>query len=358
MRLSVQINLLARNSNARKLLSVIFIALLILAQLSSGVILAQSKSKSDTFKPLADIPAQAEKVETGIFAINLYDLDASSNTYSLDFYVWFKWKGELDPTANLEYTNGVNDSDTTSVPVYEKPEKLPDGRFYQALRVEGRFVQPFSFARYPLDQQNITVSLEDSLYTIDQIVYVADNKQSGYSSVISIPGWEIRSSNLSSLAHEYATNFGDSRLGNTTQYSYSVLQYSLTVSRPISFFIWKLLLPLVIVIAASWGALLLKPQYVDSRIALSVTALLTTVFLQQSYSATLPNISYLVLLDKIYALAYLLIVVSILEVIVTADLIKNERPESYARVVQLDHTLLAIQIVVFVVGVALLILLP
>jgi hypothetical protein len=349
---------ITKNSTTRKLLiSVFFVALLaLLTQVGSRVrVLAQHQTKSDTFKQLSDIPAQSQQVETGIFVMNLYDLDISSNTCSLDFYVWFKWKGNIDPTPNLEYFNGVSDSNTTSVPLYKKPEKLSDGRFYQAMRVEGRFVQPFALAKYPLDQQNLTIWLENSVYTVDQMVYVADNKQSGYSSKILIPGWEIQVADVSSLVHEYTTNFGDPRLGDITQYS--ILQYSLTISRPMSFFVWKLLLPLVIVVAASWGALLLKPQYVDSRIALSVTTLLTTVFLQQSYSSTLPNIGYLVLLDKVYALAYVLITISILEAIVTADWVKDEKPESYARVVRLDRTLLAIQIVVFVGGVGLLLLL-
>jgi len=346
----------AKNSTTRKLLiSVLFIVLLVLSvQLSSGIkVSAQSEAKSDTFKPLSTISAQSEKVEVGIFAMNLYDLDIASNTYALDFYVWFKWKGEIDPTASLEYANGVNDWDATSIPDSQKPERLPDGSFYQSVRFEGRFVQPFAFARYPLDQQSITVSLEDSLHTTDQLVYIADEKQSGYSSRMSIPGWEIQRADISSLVHEYTTNFGDSTLGSKAQYP--VLQYSLTVSRPTSFFVWKLLLPLVIVVAASWGTLLLKPQYVDSRIALSVTALLTTVFLQQSYSSTLPNIGYLVLLDKIYSIAYLIITLSILEAIVTADWIKDELPESYARAIRLDHLLLAIQTVVFSGGIVLLI---
>jgi hypothetical protein len=56
-------------SKTRKLLlSALFIALLALSvQLNSGVrVLAQSAAKSDSFKPLTNIPAQAEQVETGI----------------------------------------------------------------------------------------------------------------------------------------------------------------------------------------------------------------------------------------------------------------------------------------------------
>lgn len=357
MKFFTHTHLFLQNSTARKLLiSAFCVALLtLLTQIGVGAS-EQSAAKSDTLKPLTDIPAKAEQVETGVFAMNLYNLDPASNTYYLDFYIWFKWKGEIDPTANLEYTNGVDDWGAISTPAYEEPEKLPDGRLYQTLRVEGRFVEPFALSRYPLDQQNLKVAIENSVYTTDELVYVADKEQSGYSESLSIPGWKIRGFDLSNLVREYTTNFGDDRMGDTTQYS--SVQYSLNVSRPVSFFIWKLLLPLIIVVAASWGALLLNPQHVDSRIILPVTALLTTVFLQQSYSSALPDVGYLVLLDKIYAIAYVLIVISILEAILTADLIKSDKLESQAQVVRLDRLVLAIQSTVLIVGIGLVILLP
>lgn len=316
---------------------------------------AQSETSYGSLTPLEAVPNTAEKVETGILAMNLYNLDTSSNTYSLDFYAWFKWKGKIDPTANLEYTNGVEDWGFTSVPAYEQPEKLPDGSFYQILRVEGRFVQPFALARYPLDQQRLRIFLENSVYTADQLVYVEDKTSSGFSEELSVPGWQIQGFSLESLVRKYSTNFGDTRLETANQYS--TLLYSLVINRPVSFFIWKLLFPLIIVVVASWGALLLNPQQVDSRIILPVTALLTTVFLQQSYSSALPDVGYLVLLDKIYAIAYFLIVISILEAIITADWISSSDSNSLKKVFQLDRAVLIIQAIVLVCGIGLLILL-
>lgn len=125
--------------------------------------------------------------------------------------------------------------------------------------------------------------------------------------------------------------------------------------RQLNYFIWKLLLPLIIVLAAGWGALWLHPSYVESRIAIPITALLTIVFLQQSYSAALPEVSYLVLLDKIYALAYLLVIATIMETIVTADWIETQQPEAIARVQKLDRSFLVAQCTILIVGVFLLI---
>jgi hypothetical protein len=323
--------------------------LIILIQLG----IPKSTNNDQKLTLLKEIPSQAQQVETGIYIMNLYDLNASSNTYYADFYVWFKWKGKIDPIENVEFANGVEDWGKVLTPVYEEIQTLPDGSFYQALRLEGRFTQPLSFQNYPLDRENLNILLENSVYTVEQLVYVADKKQSGYSDSLNLPGWIIQDFQLLSLVRKYNTNFGDIRLTNATQHS--VLKYSLNISRPVSFFLWKLLLPLVIVIATGWGSLLLNPENIDSRITLPVTALLTAVFLQQSYSASLPEVGYLVLLDKIYVITYVLIFISIIEAIVTAEWIKEENPENYSRITQLDHLLLGFQIFTFGITIFLLI---
>lgn len=320
--------------------------------------LAQSPDAphAPTYQALSEIPPTAQQVQTGLYTMNLYNLDPSSNTYYLDFYIWLKWKGDLDPLTNLEFVNGVEDWGATLVPAYEEPEVLPDGSFYQIFRVESRFVQPFALARYPMDEQRLTVSIENSVYTAKELVYVVDATDSGFTPELAIPGWKIRDYELQSLLHRYGSQFGDPRIGEEDS-AYSTLQYQLRISRPLSFFIWKLLLPLVIVLISGWGALLLHPSFVDSRILMPVTALLTIVFLQQSYSASLPDVGYLVLLDKIYALAYVLIISAIMEAIFTADRAHNGKPEDLQAVARIDRSFLIGQTALLTLGVLLLIML-
>jgi hypothetical protein len=349
-----QAHLLNRSSRIRRFIVLLVITALFLVLLQLVFSFFDQSDSSSDLRPLAEIPAQAEQVETGIFAMNLYDIDAARNTYYLDFYLWFKWQGDIDPTGSLELANGVEDWGVSSVPVYEEPEELPDGSFYQAWRVEGRFVQPLILERYPLDRHNLNTLVENSVYTTDQLVYVADAKESGFSDTLAVPDWEIQGFEVASLVRQYTTNFGDPRIGDEAQHS--VFQYSLKIARPVSFFLWKLLLPLIIVVATSWGSLLLNPQHIDSRIGLPVTGLLTAVFLQESYSSNLPDVGYLVLLDRIYAVAYILIFISILEAIVTAEWINDERPDGYQQAIQLDRLLLKAQTAVLLVGIVLIIL--
>jgi hypothetical protein len=325
---------------------------LVLRLLTDLPVTDATSQNSLSLKPLGEPPANSQVVKTGIFVTKLYDLNTTTNTFYADFYIWFRWRGDIDPLANLEFMNAVEEWGMTLTPAYEEPKTLPDGSLYQMLTVESRFVHPFSLVRYPLDRQKLGIQLENTVETVDSLVYVADNDGSGVADNITAPGWKFSGHQLQNLVHEYPTQFGDP----TAKYNYSALRYELPIFRPVSFFIWKLLLPLLVVILATWGALLLKPNYPDSRIIIPVTALLTIVFLQQSYSATLPEVGYLVLLDKIYVLAYLLAIATLMEVIVTADWIQSRKPKDYARAIALDRTLLVGQFLALIAGVTILIL--
>lgn len=314
----------------------------------------QPQVKTAHLKPLTEIPTTAQKVETGFYPVNLYELDVASNTYYVDTYIWFKWKGDLDPIASLEFPNAVEEWGMSMQKAYEEPQKQSDGSFYQVMRVEGRFFVPFTLTKYPLDEQQLEIVIENSIYTYNDLVYVADRIDSGFADTLALPGWNIATWKIESLLHEYSTKFGE-KSNTKGNLPYSSLQYQLLISRPINYFIWKLLLPLVIVLVSSWCALLLHPSYVDARTSMSSTALLTTVFLQQSYSDTLPEVGYLVLLDKIYALSYLLIIAAIIETIITAGWANSGKQEDYERVIRLDRPFLIAQFTVLIVGVFLLI---
>jgi hypothetical protein len=346
---------LSQDSLARRLLIIglCIAALVLFLRLGSDRLFSSSdRDRVQSLKPLGDIPAKAQQVQTGFYATKVYELNTTSNTFYADFYIWFRWEGEIDPLANLEFINAVEEWGMSNVPAYEEPRELPDGSSYQMLRVEGRFVHPFELTRYPLDRQLLGIQIENTVETFDRLVYVADTKGSGIEENIVAPGWKFGGYQLQNLRHDYPTQFGDP----TAQYSYSALRYEMPIFRPISFFIWKLLLPLIVVLVATWGGLLLKPSYPDSRIIIPVTALLTIVFLQQSYSANLPEVGYLVLLDKIYVLAYLLVIAALMEAIVTADWVQTGKPEDYARVIKLDRILLIGQLIFLIVGVAILVL--
>lgn len=263
-----------------------------------------------TYTPVETPPESAQKVTVGFYPISVYQLDMASSTYYLEAYMWMRWTGDIDPTVSVQFSNMVEEWNRERANLLAEPEILADGSSYQIMRVEGRFVQPFSLADYPLDRQNLSIMVQDS-NGADVVSYVIDTKDSGIGDSLEIPGWKLRGWSSQVYTHAYGTGFGSEAEPSV----YSAAQFSIEISRPLSFFYWKLLHPLFIVLGAALASLLIRPQNLDVRTALPAGALLTAIFLQKSYSDGLPDLGYLILMDKIYLAAYALIALTLVRAI-------------------------------------------
>lgn len=299
--------------------------------------------------------AEPEKVLTGVYLMNLYDLNLDENSFYADFYVWFKWKGEIDPTA-IEFVNMVEKWGMTKEPFEDSIILLDGGWKYQGFRVEGRFFHPFELERFPLDKHPLEIHLEHPDYPSNALVFVKDttSKPVFYRPELTLAGWKLLGADLLSQSHNYHTDFGNPDYPAT---NFSDFVFRFTITRPVSYFVLKLLLPLTIVIFAALGALLFFPSYVDARISLPVGSLLTAVFLQQSYADALPDVGYMVLMDKIYLLAYGLIAAVMFQSIVTGNKLQIYKKKNLDlnRLKRRERKMAAIFMGLYLLGVVLLV---
>jgi len=315
------------------------LALLMMANTPSA-----NETKKGAFTPIDQPPPSAQQVIVGFYPISIYELDMSSNTYYIDTYMWMKWNGEIDPTATVEFTNMVAEWDKLQENLNENPIQKPDGSKYQIMRVEGRFVQPFNLTNYPLDEQQLSIMIEDTVNGVDTLSYLIDEDQTGIGQTLQIPGWKMKDWTSQAFAHDYGTQFGDESGAST----YSALQFNINISRPLSFFYWKLLFPLFVVLASGMAALFLNAGNIDSRASLPVGALLTAVFLQKTYSDGLPDLGYLILMDKIYLVAYALIVITLVRVITVYGKAHTADEKTIAGIHATDRVLMVLQMLVFI----------
>lgn len=299
--------------------------------------------------------AEPEKVLTGVYLMNLYDLNLDENSFYADFYIWFKWKGEIDPTG-FEFVNMVEKWSMTQVPFEDTIIQLNGGWKYQGFRVEGRFFHPFELQRFPLDKHPLEIHLEHPDYPAGQLVFVKDTTSSPvfYRPELNLAGWEVLGADLLTKTHNYRTDFGNP---DNPAINFSDFVFRFTITRPVSYFVLKLLLPLTIVIFAALGALLFFPSYVDARISLPVGSLLTAVFLQQGYVDALPDVGYMVLMDKIYLLAYALIAAVMFQLILTGNRLQRFKKKEIDlnRLKKKEHRMAAFFIATYLIGVLLLV---
>jgi len=256
-------------------------------------------------------PAEPDVVRVGGLINDIQQLDLQSHSYNVDMYIWFKWTNpDIDPSRSFEFLNAFELWGHILTYESNKPEVLPDGTLYQVLRNQGKFNTKLPLEKYPFDTQHLQVVLEDSHAASDEIVYIPDTPDAvAKSKDLLIPGWNVDDPSLTVVDNRYDSNFGDPRFAGDITYSRAT--FDLAVSRPKGTYALKLLLPMLLVALTSTMALLVHPRYVEGRIGIGITALLTLVALQITSNSSLPEVDYLILLDKIYIASYAFVVLTL-----------------------------------------------
>lgn len=288
--------------------------------------------------PLA-LPAQAradtgaDKVIVGAYIKDIQDIDLQSESFTLDFYLWFRWKNPaINPASTVETmtSNGFQNTTTSSTggvvgkPLYDAPVDLPDGYKYQVLRFQGVFSRKLLLQEYPFDTQTLRVALKDERSDVRKLNYVVDKKpiSMNKSLLISIPGFSLGDPTLFILDHAYETDFGDTSAPADIPYSCIIIEIRAT--RNMLPYLVKIVLPIFIVILITSLIYVLPARLEEARAGIGVTAMLTMVALQWTADSSLPSVEYLTMLDLLYILSMLYILAAMAYTVVASRRNRHE----------------------------------
>ena len=105
------------------------------------------------------------------------------------------------------------------------------------------------------------------------------------------------------------------------------MEFSLDVERDTSFFMFKVILPLILIVMMSWLVFWIDPSLVSSQISVSVTAMLTMIAYRFALAGLLPRLNFLTIMDYFVLVSTLAVFLSMIEVIYTAYLSTNGQLE-------------------------------
>lgn len=167
------------------------------------------------------------------------------------------------------------------------------------------YIDRGDFSRHPFPEVSLPMILEADGINLDFRAFrmQPDLQGSGEGEFISTnSSWLATGWTMAEYRHHYATDFGlDS---SASDYSQLIFDGNDRTSAWTSF--WKLLAPLLIVMAMVVASSKLESSLWEVRLTLPVTVLLTLVLLQQSSNAELPDLPYLTIIDDVLVVAYLL----------------------------------------------------
>lgn len=279
-------------------------------------------------------PAAPETVTIGLYINDIQDLDFKTNSYIADLYMWFRWTGkDIDPMKSVEFMNVFDPQSQQKTALFDQPKVMPDGSLYNIVRYHGRFSKKFRLEKYPFDIQALDFVIEDSVSAASAQVFTPDLRAITVNPELSLPGYRIAAPRMNIADYTYPTDFGDLSAANAESYSRVVV--SVPITRPMFTLAIKTFGPILLIVICATLVFFINPQFVEGRIGLAITALLTLVAIQFTAAASLPDADYFTMLDKLYMLSYAFIIASLTRVVATSWRILDS--ENGARDIAVSH---------------------
>ena len=264
-------------------------------------------------------------VFTGIDLIELSELNEKEGKFLAEFYLWFRYHGDLNDT-NINFVNIVDTDMVIGVPIVNIVEK---GNIKtRTYHIKKEFKIKLNLADYPLDSQTLAIRFKHKKLAYDQLVYVVDNlgmklnkdtnnmlEKFKKNDVFMIGGWNIKR-----ILFYQNNKITDSTLGMSELFSsnkriqYSQFNLELEIERYVKSFILKTLLPVIFLIVLGYFAFFIPLSGFAQRVSLGVNLIVASSLFHLRLASALPNIGYLVLIEYIFYMIYFLAVFIILMV--------------------------------------------
>jgi hypothetical protein len=245
-------------------------------------------------------------VTVGIYVTDVYDVDLKKGSYTADFYLWFKWRGDVNP-RRFEIVNGYIaaksiDSHTTV-----------NGFHHISYRCRAVMHGQFNLSDYPWDKQVMPIIIEDDDSDVNSLIYVADVEDSRTSSGMKVADRMVSSFKIYVHDNVYNTTFGNPARAADERSTYSRFVAELTVVHAgIRGFV-KTFLSLFIAVAIAFLTFIIPPGDLPPRFSMGLTGLFGAVSSQIVLYQLLDECPYLTVADKIHYVALFFIFLSILE---------------------------------------------
>ena len=258
-------------------------------------------------------------IYAGIHLDKIYELNLNSRTFSADGQLWLEWLPEVDellrnnntkPAELITLANRIETWDSTFEVSSESPQVLSGGRHMQTYHFSSRFYDDeVDFKRDPFDVLRLPIIIElKPLWTAQKYADVRLLPEAKPDALVgslgTLSGYQLKEASFKPYIHRLPTQLGTWFRPHRSQVRLEITYQSTPWP---GFVNW--IIPLMIINAVVLMAPSLEGTMSEVRITVPSTALLTLIFLQQSYHSSLPKLPYTTFLDDLFTASYVIAMV-------------------------------------------------
>jgi hypothetical protein len=271
------------------------------------------------------------EVSVGLRLVDLVDIDDVKQLITGDFTVLLTWRDQrLTPLEGCDVP--LDDIWDPGILFYNSGRMIPSQPHEASIGANGsvRYVQRYngSLASYhdlrnfPFDRQVFRISLFPLDFGEDDVRLVVNENFTGRRELLNISDWAIADAK-GMITREYLGGY---------QRNHSMYNFELSADRITTYYVWKVLLPLCLIVAMSWAVFWINPVKFGTQIELSATCFLTLIAFLFATTNMLPALGYFTLLDLFIGGSTILVFLATLETLATTYLIAQDRNELALRI--------------------------
>lgn len=269
----------------------------------------------------------ARNIEVKIRLLDIEQIDNVSQSFVANLALVLRWHDqELAHDGQDSISKDLNDIWHPRIQILNQqrlvqtfPQTVeihPDGEVVYRQRVWGSFSQPLELRKFPFDTQRLKFTLVDVSSGSREVV-LKPSPKAGISESLTIPDWSVRQWKFETENLQF-DNESTPRSG---------VVFSLEVERDTNYFIFKAIMPLILIVMMSWLVYWIDPSLVASQISVAVTAMLTMIAYRFALAGMIPRLPFLTSLDHFVLASTLMVFLSMIEVVYTAHLSTHDQLE-------------------------------
>ncbi len=288
---------------------------------------------SDVVGERPDPKGTPTPVKVGMYIFDIFQIDDANQTFTGKIRYTLRWSDRRIASSERKirkhplldnWSPLIREANTRNVKSDLSEETVfvdSEGHVVFAQVLDGTFTVPLNLHDFPLDSHRLYIRLE-SFYGSEDVKLLIDEKLTGWNSTLSIPDWIITNGRV-----EIGERFRSDQERNLAEFV-----FSFNIKRHIGYYLWKVIIPLTLIIMMSWSVFYIDPNRLEASVGLSATSILTLFAFQFTISTHLPKIAYLTRMDKFTMGCSILILLALIEGITTSYLANIDKRETALKV--------------------------
>lgn len=267
------------------------------------------------------------KVNVSIHLNKIYDINSVNQTYILDAYLVLRWEDAksnifIEDDKGIVYENNKFPTDIF-IPSFELINilgerkiinnqliVLKNGQYIYNERFHGTFTTQMDYHKYPNDIQCFTIQLESFTMEREKLIFINPKLFPLQLTENYMEGWDIIEKK------DYVNEVTYNHLSiNRKGEVFSRCNFEIYAQRKIEYYLWKVFLPVGLLIIASWLVFWVKDF--ANQLSISFTLMLTMVTFNFYTSSLLPALPYNTFVEIVIISGYISIFLTLISIIFT-----------------------------------------